>query len=52
MTIKEKLLEEFECAINAVYGDLADYDYETNKDWIINKDINDIAMKVKFYLGL
>lgn len=48
MTLKEKLLKEFECAINSVYGDVAEYDIEDVN--IEESDIEAIAHKVKFYL--
>ena len=50
MTIKEKLLEEFECAIKSVYGTMADK--ELKESDITNKDIEIIAKKVKFYMDL
>ena len=50
MTIKEKLLSELECAINAVYGDTADNEYTT--DQVGAGDIDAIAHKVKFYMDL
>lgn len=47
-TPKERLLEEFECAINAVLGDCADDEnYE-----IECADIDSICHKVKFYMDL
>lgn len=49
MTKKEKLMEEFECAINAVFGSLADEEYASD---ICAEDINAIAHKVKFYMDL
>ena len=48
MTVKEKLLEEFEAAINAVYGDIADDEY--TEDSITVNDIDAIRRKVLFYL--
>lgn len=51
MTNKEKLLQEFECAINAVLGDIANHHYVRHEE-ITEYDIDDISKKVKFYLGL
>ena len=48
MTNKEKLLEEFGCAINAVLGDKADEEYDESK--ITLDDLIAIATKVAFYL--
>lgn len=47
MTIKEKLLEEFEAAINSVFGDEAEEEYV----YVSKEDIDSIARKVKFYIG-
>ena len=51
MTIYEKLMEEFGCAIKAELGDMADKDYEEN-DGVEKADILAIAKKVVFYLDL
>lgn len=48
MTEKEKLLKEFEAAINAILGDDADKDSEEVA--LREGDIDAIARKVKFYL--
>lgn len=48
MTIYEKLLEEFGCAINAIFGDLADEEYDEEK--VSKDDLMAIAKKVAFYL--
>ena len=50
MTVKEKLLQELECAINAVYGDVADQDADEVE--IEAADVEAIAKKTKFYLDL
>lgn len=50
MTVKEKLMQELECAINAVFGD--DADKETEDVEISKSDIDAIAHKVKFYMDL
>jgi len=50
MTIKERLLQEYEAAINAVYGDLADKQEEEVN--IKSGDIDSIGNKVKFYLDI
>lgn len=51
MTVKEKLIKEFECAINAVLGDTADCEVKDNNlDNVSAGDIELIANKVKFYL--
>lgn len=48
MTVYEKLMEEFGCAITAVFGDLADEDYEDGK--VTLDDLDAIKRKVAFYL--
>ena len=54
MTYKEYLLQQFECAINAVLGDLADDNIKDERldpaDVIDNGLIDEIAEKVKFYI--
>ena len=50
MTVKEKLLQELACAIDAVYGDAAEEDAEENP--ITSNDIDAVAKKTKFYLDL
>jgi len=50
MSVGERLLEEFEAAINAVLGDGADLDYEDVE--VEKSDILAIANKVIFYLDL
>lgn len=50
MTVYEKLKEEFDCAILAIFGDLADDDFDLEN--ISASDIDAIAHKVKFYLDL
>ena len=48
MTVKEKLLKEFEAAINAVFGDETDSEeYELNE-----ADIEAVKEKVLFYMDL
>ena len=50
-TNKEKLLEEFEVAIVAIFGDLSDEEYNEDTDTDISAgDIDAIARKVKFYM--
>lgn len=51
MTIGEKLNQEFECAIKAELGDVADEDYEESGG-VDKADILAIAKKVIFYLDL
>lgn len=48
MTVREKLLQEFECAINAELGDLAERDVKEVR--FLSGDIDAIARKVKWYL--
>lgn len=50
MTVKEKLIEEFGCAITAVLGDVADQEYCEGK--VDKLDLKLIANKVAFYLDL
>lgn len=50
MTTKEKLLEEFECAIEAVLGDSAEKEF--NEAEIDAETVLQIAKKVGFYLDL
>ena len=50
MTVKEKLLQEYEAAINAVFGDIADYEADTVE--IERGDLEAIKNKVAFYLDL
>ena len=50
MKVREKLLQEFEAAINAELGDLAEEEAENAT--IGTGDIDLIANKVKFYLDL
>ena len=47
MTVREKLLEEFGCAISAILGDQEDKEYDDNID---PADVDAIAKKVKWYL--
>ena len=50
MTIKEKLNQEFECAISAIYGDLENQEYDERE---VSKDVLfAIAEKVAFYMDL
>lgn len=51
MTVGEKLLEEFNCAIKAELGDIANEDYE-ECGGVDRADILAIAKKVLFYLDL
>ena len=48
MTVKEKLLEEFGCAITSVLGDLADQEYSEGS--VDSLDLRSIAEKVAWYL--
>ena len=50
MSVKEKLLQELACAIDAVYGDEAEKDVDENP--ITSSDIDAVARKTKFYLDL
>ena len=50
MTVKEKLLKEYEAAISAVFGDLADKDYRDVQ--LIKSDLEEVSEKVAFYLDL
>ena len=52
MSNKEKLLEQFGCAINAVLGDLAEEDFDSEENTITKGDIKLIAQKVIFYMDL
>lgn len=49
MTVREKLLEEFGCAISAILGDNEDKDIKEYQ--VDDADIDDIARKVKWYLS-
>lgn len=51
MTTKEKLLEEFSCAIDAVLGDDADKEFDADES-LEKGYINEIARKVIWYLDL
>lgn len=51
MTTKEKLLQEFGCAIDAVLGDDAEAEYDANES-LEKGDIKEIARKVIWYLDL
>ena len=51
MTVKDKLLVEFECAIIAVFGDKA-LEEISEDNQISNEDLEIIKKKVEFYLGL
>lgn len=48
MNLKEKLMEEYQAAVIAVYGDLADEEFEN----VSEEDLNAINEKVKFYMGV
>lgn len=48
-SVKDKLLEEFGCAINAVLGYVAQEEFSTEK--VEKGDLEAIARKVAFYLG-
>jgi len=51
MTVKERLLQEIECAINAVLGDNADK--EDGEEYNVDSaDVDLIAKKTKFYMDL
>ena len=54
MTYREYLLQQFNCAINAVLGDLAEDDVLDerldSKDVINDSLIDEISNKVKFYI--
>ena len=51
MTVKERLLEEVECAINAVLGDYAEM--EDEEEYKVDRgDIEMIAKKTMFYMDL
>ena len=49
-TVRDRLIEEFDCAISAVLGSNEDKDEE--KYQVDAADIDAIAKKVKFYLDL
>ena len=51
MTVKERLVEEFTCAINAVLGDCA-YMEDEEEYKVDRGDIEMIAKKVLFYMDL
>lgn len=48
--LRNKLADEFACAINAVFGDLADKPFEEVE--VTNDDLIAIAKKVAFYIGI
>ena len=51
MTVKERLLEEIECAINAVLGDCAEM--EDGEEYTVDRsDLEMIAKKTAFYMDL
>ena len=50
MTVNEKLMDEFGCAISAIFGDLEDEEYEEGK--VSFDDLLAIARKVAFYMDL
>ena len=50
MTIQDKLMEELSCAIKAVYGSVADEEFDLEK--VSREDLEAIAKKVAFYLDL
>lgn len=50
MTIKEKLLEEFEAAIGNLFA--GDETLEFSEDLVTAQNIDSIARKVKFYMDL
>ena len=50
MSIYEKLIEEFGCAITAVFGDKADEEY--NEDNFHYSELVAICKKVEFYLDM
>lgn len=50
MTVYEKLLEEFGCAINAILGDVADKEWENSSEDVSREDIIAMSKKVCFYL--
>lgn len=49
MTIKERLLQEYECAIYHCFGDIQDEEY--NDDRVLISDLDYINRKVKSYLN-
>ena len=50
MIVKEKLMQEFGCAIEAIFGDIAEEDFDLEK---VNKeDLLAVAKKATFYLDL
>lgn len=49
-TVKEKLMVEFECAINAVFGSLAEKECDLVD--IDARDLEAIKNKVAFYLDI
>lgn len=51
MTVREFLKTQFNCAIGAVLGDLEDFELEDEKVVIDEDLIQEIADKVKFYIG-
>lgn len=51
MTTKEKLLQEFGCAIDAILGDDADKEYDADES-LEKGYITAIAKKVIWYLDL
>lgn len=51
MTVKERILQEVECAIAAVLGD--NEEKEDEEEYQVSAgDINEIARKVKWYMDL
>ena len=50
MTVKKRLLDEFECAINAVFGDEAEQEFDDVE--FTEADLDLIVKKVKFYMDL
>ena len=52
MSIYDRLMEEFGCAIKAEMGDIAEKEFNQEETPITKGDLNAIARKVAFYLDL
>lgn len=50
MTVRDKLIQEFDCAISAIFGEIEYEDYSETP--VTRDDLMAIARKAAFYLDL
>lgn len=50
MSVYEKLVQEFGCAIRAIYGDECEKEFNKDETIITDEELIAIAKKVAFYL--